>query len=160
MSTIYTVTRRGTFRAKVDTHNQCGVKGTAKFDYIVTVDGETLDTDRVLIEHFKLDETIVNTFGAGKWAGTCEEFAGTIVAIVERLIGARANRVTVALKPGAIAEISLSWTNIFGAASLPPDAHRIDTAVEPVKKVKTTWQKQVKKDNFMDYVPNPVRQSC
>lgn len=123
MPATYKVTRHGTFKAKVDTHNQCGVKGTTKFDYVVVVEGTKLDEEGVLIEHFKLDEAIRTTFGAGKWRGTCEQFAGVIVGLVFKQIGDRAKDVHVTLKPGAIAQIDLSWERYHG---LPTPAIRVD----------------------------------
>lgn len=160
MSTIFKVTRRGTFEAEVDTHNQCGVKGTTRFDYTVVVEGKKLDEDNVLIEHFKLDDAIVKTFGTGKWQGTCEEFAGVIVGLVHAQIGDRADFVSVLLKPGHIAEISLEWNNYSNAASLPPAARRVDSDAGPLPKVaKKKKAKTVDQDDSVDYVPLR-RNSC
>lgn len=160
MSTTFKVTRRGTFKAKVDTHNQCGVKGTTRFDYTVSVEGENLDDEKVLIEHFKLDDAIVKTFGIGKWQGTCEEFAGVIVGLVFAQIGNRAEHVSVLLKPGHVAEISLAWDNDLGNRDeFPPAARRVDSDAAPLPKVAVKEAKKARKFS-VDYIPNPLRNAC
>lgn len=111
---IYTVTRRGKFAAKLVPENQCGTKGTGKFEYEATVKGVRLGLiNKILIEHFDVDATITKTFGHGKWRGSCEAIAGKIVQIIRdeytSSVGMDPDFVSVTLKPGEIASIGVEW---------------------------------------------------
>jgi hypothetical protein len=63
--------------------------------------------------------------------------------------------VSVLLKPGHIAEISIDWDNSYGDADLPPAARRVDADAGLVK-VTTHPAKKAKK---VDYTPFR-RQTC
>lgn len=114
---VYTVIRRGEFRCRLVELNQCGPKGTSKFEYIVTVKGRELAgndaTDNLknfLVEHYALADLIEETFGRGRWSASCEAFCGSIIELTRREAGDRADSIHVTLKPGNIAEIQLEWT--------------------------------------------------
>lgn len=113
---LYIVIRRGEFKCNLRTHNQCGPRGTSKFEYIVTVEGHELEGNEgtggeknFLIEHYAMADHIANTFKQGKWAASCEAFAGSIITMVDDLMVGKATRIHVAIKPGNIAEIQLEW---------------------------------------------------
>lgn len=111
---IYTVTRRGKFTAKLVPENQCGTKGTGKFEYEATVKGTSLGSDnKILIEHFNVDAAINHTFGHGKWKGSCEAIAGKIVQLIrdeyEKTHGSDPASVEITLKPGEIASVGILW---------------------------------------------------
>jgi hypothetical protein len=114
----YIVKRNGDFQCKLREWNQCGPKGTSSFSYIITIEGKQLSGSKgtggeknFLIEHYELADKITAKFGKGKWAASCEAFAGSLVHIVHDIMGTNAKRVHVVIKPGALAEIQLEWKN-------------------------------------------------
>lgn len=113
---LYTVVRHGEFKCKLREHNQCGPKGTSKFEYVMTIEGHELDgseqtegINNFLLEHYAFADFVEKTFGSGKWSASCEAFAGSIIQMAHQLAGGRATRIHVSIKPGSIANIQCEW---------------------------------------------------
>lgn len=113
---LYTVVRNGEFKCRLKEENQCGPAGTSQFDYRATIEGHVLDgddrtrgIDNFLIEHYGMADRVSAVFGFGKWQASCEAFAGSIVTMIHEMMGGRATRIHVSIKPGGLAEIQLEW---------------------------------------------------